>query len=111
MNRQQVERCLEYVAAHRASGQTTQMWGQANDIPMRAIRGWCAQSRRWQDRLDGVVAPPPASASAFARPVGFVIAQVGLRPVAASASVRIEVSAGTAPLELHWPLAGYFGRT
>ena len=100
MDRQQIERCLEHVAAYRASGQTAQVWGEANDIPMQVIRGWCVQSRRWQARLDGVGAP----ATAPARPVGFVIAQVGLRPVAALASVRVEVSAGTARVELHWPL-------
>ena len=76
MDRQQMERCLEQVAAYRASGQTAQVWGQANDVPMQALRGWCAQSR-----LDGVGTTP-------AKPVGFVIAQVGLRPVAAAASVR-----------------------
>ena len=102
MDRQQMERCLEHVAAYRASGQTAQVWGQANDIPLQSIRGWCAQSQRWQARLDGVGAA--ASAPTPAKPVGFVIAQVGLRPVAAAASVRVNVSAGTARLELHWPL-------
>ena len=101
MDRQQMERCLEHVAAYRASGQSAQVWAAANDIPMQALRGWCAQSRRWQDRLDGVVTP----ASVPARPAGFVVARVGLRPVAAAASVRVNVSAGTAQLELHWPLA------
>ena len=100
MDRQQIERCLEQVAAYRASGQTAQVWGQANDIPLQAIRGWCAQSQRWQDRLDGVVKP----ASVPARPAGFVMARVGVGPVAAASSVRVNVSTGTAQLELHWPL-------
>ena len=99
MDRQQMERCLERVAAYRASGQTAQAWADANDVPMRAIASWCAHSRRWQERLDGVSAPtstPP-------RPAGFVAARVGPSP--ALASVRVEVNAGAARLELHWPLA------
>ena len=100
MDRQQMERCLEQVAAYRASGQTAKVWAEANDVPMRAIASWCAHSRRWQARLDGVsVGPMPAS-----RPSGFVAARAA--PSAASAtSVRVELNAGTARLELHWPLA------
>ena len=45
MDRQQMERCLERVAAYRASGQTAQAWADANDVPMRAI-GFCRQNRR-----------------------------------------------------------------
>lgn len=99
MDRQQMERCLERVAAYRASGQTAQAWADANGVPMRAIASWCAHSRRWQERLDGVSAQAPAPA----RPAGFVAARVGPSP--ALASVRVEVSAGAARLELHWPLA------
>ena len=46
MDRQQMERCLERVAAYRASGQTAKVWAEANDIPMRVIASWCAHSRR-----------------------------------------------------------------
>ena len=99
MDRQQMERCLERVAAYRASGQTAQAWADANDVPMRAIASWCAHSRRWQERLDGV----SAQASAPPRPAGFVAARVGPNP--AMGSVRVEVNAGAARLELHWPLA------
>ena len=103
MDRQQMERCLERVAAYRASGQTAKVWAEANDVPMRVIASWCAHSRRWQARLDGigtVPVPVPAPAS---RPSGFVSARVA--PSAASASVRVALNAGIARLELHWPLA------
>ena len=66
---------------------------------MREIASWCAHSRRWQERLDGV----SIQASAPLRPAGFVAARVGPSP--ALASVRVEVSTGAARLELHWPLA------
>ena len=99
MDRQQMERCLEQVAAYRASGQTAKAWAEANDVPMRAIASWCAHSRRWQARLDGVITVPPAP-----RPSGFVSARVA-PSAAASASVRVALNAGAARLELHWPLA------
>ena len=99
MDRQQMERCLEQVAAYRASGQTAKVWAEANDVPMRVIASWCAHSRRWQARLDGVSLGP----SAPPRPNGFVSARVA--PSAASASVRVELNAGGARLDLHWPLA------
>ena len=99
MDRQHMERCLERVAAYRASGQTAKVWAEANDVPMRAIASWCAHSRRWQARLEGVGAGPLPTP----RPSGFVAARV--RPSAASTSVRIELTAGAAKLEMHWPLA------
>jgi len=99
MDRQQMERCLERVAAYRASGQTAKAWAEANDVPMRVIASWCAHSRRWQARLDGIsTVPAPA-----ARSSGFVAARVA--PSAAAPSVRVELNAGTVRLELHWPLA------
>ena len=99
MDRQQMERCLDQVAAYRASGQKAQAWAQANDVPMRSLASWCAHSRRWQARLDGVsggVSTAPQSS-------GFVAARVA--PSAASTSVRVELTAGAAQLQLHWPLA------
>jgi len=99
MERQQMERCLEQVAAFRASGQKASVWAEANGVPLRALASWCAHSRRWQARLDGV----SAEASPTIRPSGFVAARVP--PSAASTSVRVELSAGSARLELHWPLA------
>jgi hypothetical protein len=98
MDRQQMERCLERVAAYRASGQKAKAWAEANDVPMRSLASWCAHSRRWQARLDGVSAGPAAP-----RPSGFVAARVA--PSTAPTSVRVELSAGAARLELHWPLA------
>jgi len=100
MDRQRIERCLAQVAAFRASGQTAKVWAEANDVPMRAIASWCAHSRRWQARLDGVVTGP----SPAARPSGFVAARLASN-AAPAASVRVELSAGTTRLDLHWPLA------
>ena len=99
MDRQQMERCLEQVAAFRASGQTASVWAEANGVRPRALASWCAHSRRWQARLDGT-GPAPART---ARPSSFVAARV--TPGAVSASVRVELSAGSARLVLHWPLA------
>ena len=99
MDRQQMERCLERVAAYRASGQTAKAWAEANGVSIRAIASWCAHSRRWQAKLDGV----SAVSLAAPRSSGFVAARVA--PSAASASVRVELNAGAARLELHWPLA------
>lgn len=98
MDRQQMERCLERVAAYRASGQKAKAWAEANGVALGTLGSWCAHSRRWQARLDGVVAGP----SPTSRPSGFVAARVA--PSAASA-VRIELSAGSTRFDLHWPLA------
>ena len=94
-----MERCLERVTAYRASGQKAKAWAEANGVPMRSLASWCAHSRRWQERLDGVSGAP----SAAPKSSGFVAARVA--PSAASTSVRIELNAGTTRLELHWPLA------
>ena len=99
MDRQRTQWCLEQVAAYRASGQKAKAWCEANGMELGALGSWCAHSRRWQDRLDGVSAQAPAPP----RPAGFVAARVGPNP--ALASVRVEVNAGAARLELHWPLA------
>jgi hypothetical protein len=100
MDRQQMERCLERVAAYRASGQTAKVWAEANGVPIRAIASWCAHARRWQARLDGVDAGP----SAAPRSSGFVAARVA-PSLGSTTSVRFELNAGTTRLELHWPLA------
>ena len=99
MDRQQMERCLERVAAYRASGQKAKAWAEANGVPLGTLGSWCAHARRWQARLDGI----DAEASLPTRPSGFVAARVA--PSAAPASVRIELSAGAARLDLHWPRA------
>jgi len=93
-----MQRCLEVVAAYRASGQKAKVWAQANGVPERSLASWCGHARRWQARLDGVV---PVSKS---QPRGFVAAH--LAPDAVSvATVRMQMSCGAAQLDLHWPLA------
>jgi hypothetical protein len=99
MERQQMERCLEQVAAYRASGLKAKAWAEANGIAMRALASWCAQARRWRARLDGVSTKPSAALGSS----GFVAARVA--PSGALASVRVELNAGSARLDLHWPLA------
>lgn len=99
MDRQQMERCLEQVAAYRASGQKTREWAEANGVSAGTLQSWCAHAKRWQARLDGV-SPEPAAA---ARSSGFVAARVA--PSVASASVRVELNLGATRLDLHWPLA------
>ena len=99
MDRQEMVRRLQQVAAYRASGQKANVWGEANGVPLRVLSSWCAHSGRWQARLDGVSIGP----SSAPRPSGFVAARVA--PSAASTSVRVELNAGAARLELHWPVA------
>ena len=99
MDRQQMERCLERVAAYRASGQKAKAWAEANGVPLGTLGSWCAHARRWQARLDGI----DAEASLPTRPSGFVAARVA--PGAASTSVRVELNVGGTRLDLHWPLA------
>ena len=100
MDRERVQRCLEVVAAYRASGQKSKVWAAANDVPERVLASWCAHSRRWQARLDGVSAGP-----VHPKPRGFVAARVAVAPIAAAPTVQVEVNWGTARLALHWPLA------
>lgn len=99
MDRQQMERCLEQVAAYRASGQKGRVWGEANGVPAGTLQSWCAHARRWQARLDGV---SPESSPA-PRASGFVAARVA--PGGASTPVRVELNAGGTRLDLHWPVA------
>ena len=100
MDRQRIEQCLERVTAYRVSGQKAKIWAEANDVPMRSLASWCAHSRRWQARLEGVAAEP----STASRSSGFVAARVGSN-AASSTSIRVELNAGASKLELHWPLA------
>lgn len=98
MDREQMQRCLDVVAAYRASGQKGKVWAQANGVPERSLASWCAHARRWRARLDGV-APAPKS-----QPRGFVAAHLA-PDAAASATVRMQMRCGAAQLDLHWPLA------
>lgn len=100
MDRQQMESCLEQVAAYRASGQKARVWAEANGVPAGTLQSWCAHARRWQARLDGV---SPESSPAT-RPSGFVAARVA-PPGVASTSVCVELNVGGTRLDLHWPLA------
>lgn len=98
MDREQMQRCLEQVAAYRASGQKARVWAEANGVPAGTLQSWCAHARRWQARLEGV-SPEPSPAP---RPSGFVAARVA--PGGASTSVCIGLNAGGTRLDLHWPL-------
>ena len=102
MDRQHVQRCMEQVAAYRASGMKAKVWAEANGVPLGTLGSWCAHYGRWQARLDA--GPGGAGAEcAGNRPSGFVAARVATPGVASS--VRIELNDGAARLELHWPLA------
>lgn len=72
MDRQQMEHCLERVAAYRASGQRSQQWALANGVKPHELSSWCAHAGRWQAKLDGVVLPPAACKP----PIAFVAARV-----------------------------------
>ena len=98
MDREQMRRCLEVVAAYRASGLKSSAWAAANGVPVRVLASWCAHSKRWQARLDGVEVPVRQ-----AKPNGFVAARVA--STATAATVHIEVNSGAGRLDLHWPLA------
>jgi hypothetical protein len=99
MDRQQIEACLAKVTAFRASGQTAADWCDASGVNLRELAGWSAHAGRWRARLDGV----SAGVAAAPKPSGFVAARVA--PSAAATSVRVELTAGAARLELHWPVA------
>lgn len=104
MDRQGMQRCLEQVAAYQASGQKANEWAQANDVPLRSLSSWCAHARRWQARLDGV-AYESAPARKAAAAGGFVAASVAPANASPAGSVRVELCAGTARVQLHWPIA------
>jgi len=97
MDREQMQRCLDVVAAYRASGEKGKAWAQANGVPERSLASWCAHARRWQARLDGVAHAPKS------KPSGFVAAHVA--PGATSATVRMQMTCGGTRLDLHWPVA------
>jgi hypothetical protein len=105
MDRQHVQRCMEQVEAYRASGMKAKKWAETNGVALGTLGSWCAHYARWQARLGGggCAAGSPGQEASAARPSGFVAARVA--SPGAGASVRIELSAGTARFELHWPLA------
>jgi len=96
MDREQMQRCLDAMAAYRASGQKGKVWALANGVPERSLASLCAHARRWQARLHGVAHTPKSP------PRGVVAAP--LAPVdAASATVRMQMPCGATRLELYWP--------
>lgn len=105
MDRVEMERCLEQVAAYQASGQKAAEWSQANGVPMRKLASWCAHAQRWRARLDGhtparrVKRPAPAPMQPGG---GFVAAR--LAPPDPVPTVRVLVP-GAGDVELHWPLS------
>ena len=93
---------MEQVEAYRASGMKAKIWAEANGVPLGTLGSWCAHYRRWQAKREaGSVGA--GGDLLTTRSTGFVAARVA--PVAAASSVRIEINAGAARLELHWPLA------
>ena len=93
---------MEQVEAYRASGMKAKVWAEANGVPLGTLGSWCAHYQRWQAKRDGVGSNPSAE-SVTPRSSGFVAARLALPTIASS--VRIEVNAGAARLELHWPVA------
>jgi len=96
MERAEIERRLEQVAAYRSSGQRAKAWAEANGVGLRELSIWCAHARRWQARLDGVQAKKSHTS-------GFVAAHVRPVPVSPASSVRVELNVGATRVELHWP--------
>lgn len=72
-------------------------------MPLGTLGSWCAHFKRWQAKLDGGLGAGASTEPSTTRPTGFVAARVA--SPCASSSVRIELNAGAARLELHWPLA------
>lgn len=100
LDRQRLERCLEQVVAYRASGLKATAWAAANGVELRELQSWCAHSKRWRARLDGVAPAPPS------QPSGFVAVRVPVAPpVVTSTSIRVELGLGTGGVDLHWPLS------
>ena len=65
----------------------------------RLLASWCAHAGRWQAKLEGVAFEPAGGGKVAG---GFVAASL---PARASQCVRVELHAGGARVELHWPLA------
>lgn len=105
MDRVEMERRLEQVAAYQASGQKAMAWSQANGVPLRKLASWCAHAQRWRAQLEGK-APPRRVKRLATAPIqassDFVAAS--LPTLGAIPTVRVLLpSAGHA--ELHWPLS------
>jgi hypothetical protein len=91
---------LEQVVAYRASGLKATAWAAANGVELRELQSWCAHSKRWRARLDGVALAAPL------QPSGFVAVRAPLAPSApTSTSIRVELGVGAGRVDLHWPLS------
>ena len=101
MDWERVKRSLANVAAFRASGLKAKVWCEANGVPLKDLSSWCSHASRWQARLDGVPGSTSASTSMPKAAGGFVAARL---PAPTTATVRIELHAGSTRLELHWPV-------
>ena len=100
LDRERLERCLAQVQAYRASGLKGAAWAAANGVELRELQSWCAHSKRWRARLDGVALAPPVQAS------GFVALGAPMVPTT-PASIRVELglSLGAGRIDVHWPLS------
>ena len=104
LDRQRLERCLEQVVAYRASGLKATAWAAANGVELRELQSWCAHSKRWRARLDGVALGPPL------QPSGFVAVRSPVTTsTPTSTSIRVELGVGmgvgVGRMDLHWPLS------
>ena len=98
-DREQIERCLQVVAAYEASGRKASDWCEANGVTVRDLASWCAHAQRWRAKLDGVVCAPATQARGGG---GFVAATL---PGGSSATVRVEMGSGATAVALHWPMS------
>ena len=101
LDRERLERCLEQVAAYRASGLKAKAWAVANGVEPKELQSWCAHSKRWRARLDGVELASPARVNGFVA----VRAQVAQPAPPTSTCIRIELGSGAGKIDLHWPLS------
>jgi hypothetical protein len=99
MDRQQMERYLQVVAAYRASGLRANVWAEANGVSVRQLASWCAHAGRWQKRLEGASTGTASTPKAN----GFIAARVA--PGSAASCIRVELSAGSSRVEIHWPVS------
>jgi len=77
-------------------------WAVANGVELRELQSWCAHSKRWRARLDGVALAPPLQAS------GFVAVRAPVAPsMPTTTSVRVELGVGAdaGRVNVYWPLS------
>ena len=102
LDRERLERCLAQVQAYRASGMKGTAWAAANGVELRELQSWCAHSKRWRARLDGVALAPPLHASGF---VAVRAPMAPLAPTTTSILVELGVGAHAGRVDMHWPLS------